>query len=540
VSVQPPTDQPAGSADPSGPGAGPAERAAGGPADAGAPPPERPPRAPSLLDNWVSLAGMIVAASSFFAAVLLIAIDLLGGSQNPYMGILTYLVVPFFLVVGLVLMGVGALLERRRRHRMRPGEVPRWPRLDLNVPRQRRNLVAVSVGTFLFLGLTALGSYRTYAFTESVTFCGKTCHTIMQPEYTAYQESPHARVACVQCHIGPGAGWFVKSKLSGAYQVYATLAHRYPRPVPAPIKNLRPAQETCEQCHWPRKFYGAAERVIHHYLPDERNTPWTVRLLVHIGGGDPTFGPSGGIHWHMNIANRIEYVATDRERQVIPWIRVRDASGKVTVFQSTSNPLTPAQLAAARPRVMDCIDCHNRPTHIYQAPATAVNLAMSTGGIDSTLPWIKREAVAALAEAYPSADAARRGIATRLTAFYDSAYGRSGTGTASRVAAAVAAVQSIYAHNVFPAMKVDWRVYPDNLGHKDFPGCFRCHDGNHTSADGRTIPRDCTVCHTIIAEGAGPAAGTVAPGGLPFRHPVDIGAAWQMMRCSDCHHGTTP
>ncbi len=527
MTAQPPSEPPVV---PPGPGtAGPA-----------GPPAERPPRAPSLLDNWLSLIGIILAASSFFAAVCLIALDAFRGFRNPYMGILTYLVTPGFLVAGLLIIAVGTLWERRRRRRLRPGEVPRYPRLDLNVPRQRNTFVAVAVATFLFLVLTALGSYRTYQFTESVAFCGRTCHTIMLPEYTAYQESPHARVACVQCHIGPGASWFVRSKLSGAYQVYATLAGLYPRPIPAPIKNLRPAQETCEQCHWPRKFYGAAERVLHHYLPDERNSPWTIRMLVSIGGGDPAFGPAGGIHWHMNIDNRVEYVASDSQRQVIPWVRLTDRSGKVTVFQSVSAPLAAAQLRAARPRVMDCIDCHNRPTHIYAAPAAAVNLAMSTGRIDSTLPFVKREAVQALAAPYADAAASQRGIATRLAAFYDSAYVGAAAIAPVRVQGAVAAVQALYAQNIFPEMRVDWRAYPDNLGHKDFPGCFRCHDGDHAAADGRTIRHDCTVCHTIIAQGPGPAAATVAPGGLAFQHPEDIGTAWQVMRCSDCHHGAAP
>jgi nitrate/TMAO reductase-like tetraheme cytochrome c subunit len=502
-----------------------------GPADAA------PAKRPSLLDNWLSLLGIILAASSFFAAVCLIAIDYFRAFKNPYMGILTYLIAPAFLFAGLLLMGIGALWERRRRRRMRPGEIPRYPRLDLNVPHQRHTFVVVSVATFVFLIVTALGAYRTYEFTESVSFCGRTCHTIMRPEYTAYQESPHARVACVQCHIGPGASWFVKSKLSGAYQVYAALVDNYPRPIPSPIKNLRPAQQTCEQCHWPRKFYGAAERVLHHYLPDEPNSPWTIRMLLHIGGGDPTFGPAGGIHWHMNIANRVEYIATDSQRQVIPWVRITDASGHSTVYQSTTDPLPAAQVAAAQPRLMDCIDCHNRPTHIYNAPVNAVNLAMSTGRIDSTIPFIKREAVRALAAPYASAAAARGGIAARLTTFYDSAYHGLPGGTA-RIGRAVAEVQTIYAQNFFPGMKVDWRVYPDNIGHKDFPGCFRCHDGNHASADGQVIRHDCTTCHTIIAQGPGAEQAAVSPAGLEFRHPVDIGGAWRVVLCSDCHHGT--
>ena len=493
-----------------------------------------PEEAPSLLRNWLSTAGIILAASSFFAAACLIAIDSFFGFSNPYLGILTYLVAPAFLVAGLLLISAGALLERRRRRRRRPGEVPRYPRLDLNVPHQRHAFIAASVATFVFLIFTALGSYRTYQFTESVTFCGRTCHTIMRTEYTAYQESPHARVACVQCHIGPGAGWFVKSKLSGVYQVYATIADRYPRPIPAPIKNLRPAQETCEQCHWPRKFYGAAERVLPHYLPDERNSPWTIRLLLKIGGGEPNYGPAGGIHWHMNIANRIEYIATDSQRQVIPWVRLTDARGSTTIYQSTASPLTAAQVAASLRRTMDCIDCHNRPTHIFNAPVTSVNLAISTGRIDSTIPFIKRQAVRALAAPYAGTPVALSGIATALTAFYDSGY----PGVAiPRLRQAIAEVRTIYTHDFFPGMKSDWRSYPDNIGHKNSPGCFRCHDGNHTSADGRTISHDCTACHAIIAQGPGRAPGTITAKGLDFQHPVDIGGAWRAMLCSDCHHG---
>ena len=344
---------------------------------------ERPtgksPGRPSLLENWVSLPGIILAASSFFAAVCLIVIDSFRGFSNPYMGILTYVIAPAFLTAGLALMAGGALWERRRRRRFLPGEIPAYPRIDFNVPHQRRTFITVAVLTFVFLLLTALGSYRTYAFTDSVQFCGLICHTIMKPEYTAYSESPHAHVVCVDCHIGPGATWFVRSKLSGAYQVYATIANKYPRPIPTPVANLRPAQETCEECHWPRKFFGAAERMHQHFLSDEHNSPWTIELLVKIGGGDPTFGPVGGIHWHMNIANRVEYVASDKGRQVIPWVRATDlTTGKVTVYQSSEKPLKPEELAAATPRVMDCIDCHNRPTHIYHTPVESVDLGLST------------------------------------------------------------------------------------------------------------------------------------------------------------------
>ncbi len=493
---------------------------------------------PSLLHNWVSLVGILLAASSGFAVVCLVAIDLFRGFANPYVGILTYVVAPGFLVSALVLIAAGAAWERRRRRRRAPGLVPAYPRIDLNVARQRHALLAVAVTTLGFLLLTALGSYRTYQFTESVAFCGTTCHAIMTPEFTAYHESPHARVACVQCHIGPGATWFVKSKLSGAYQVVATLAGTYPRPIPAPIENLRPARDTCEQCHWPREFLGNVERVRHHYLSDGRNSPWTIRLLVKIGGGDPSFGPVGGIHWHMFLANRIEYIATDRGRQVIPWVRMTDEQGRVTVFQAKDGRLTPAQVAATSPRVMDCVDCHNRPTHIYRAPVDAVDLALSTDRIDRSIPFIKREAVRALTSAYATKETGLRGIATTLARAYRTEHAAFAERHAATLARAIAEVQTIYRQNFFPAMKVDWRAYPDNAGHRDFAGCFRCHDGAHVSADGRTIRHACDTCHTIVAQGPDGRVETRLAG-LPFKHPVDVAGMWRTVGCSQCHDGAT-
>jgi hypothetical protein len=493
--------------------------------------PPSPQKAPSLLENWISLFGMVVAACAFFAVILLMALDFNRGFSSPYMGILTYMVTPGFLVAGLVLITVGALLERRRRRNLAPGEIPRHPRIDLNLPRHRRAFVAVVVVTFIFLVTTGLGTYQAYHFTESVSFCGQACHAVMNPEYTAYQNSPHARVTCVQCHIGPGAGWFVKSKLSGAYQVYATIANVYPKPIPTPIENLRPAQETCEQCHWPQKFFGNAERVNDHFRSDEANTPWTIRLLMKIGGGDPEHGRVGGIHWHMNIANTVEYIHTDTARQVIPWVRITAPDGRVTVFQDESAPLTPEQVDSADVRRMDCIDCHNRPSHIYNAPARAVNVAMSTGRISAALPSIKRNAVALLTAEYDSTSFALAAIDSTLTEQYAD-YTDQAT-----VRQTVTAVQRIYETNFFPEMKVDWRAYPNNLGHTIFPGCYRCHDGKHKAEDGSVISHDCTSCHIIIGQGNGEAAATISPAGLEFEHPVNIGDMWKTVNCAVCHTG---
>ena len=320
---------------------------------------------PSLLANWISIFGTLVSASSLFAVLILIIFDYFAGFGSPYLGILTYIVAPAFLIAGLLLILIGVLRERSKRRKVSPEKIPEHLRIDLNVAHDRHVFVAVMMISFTFLLLTAFGTYQTYHFTESVQFCGLTCHGVMRPEHTAYQNSPHARVSCAQCHIGSGAGWYVRSKLSGAYQVYATLVNKYPRPIPVPVKSLRPAQDTCEQCHWPKKFFGAAERINRHYLSDEHNTRWTVWLLMKIGGGNTAQGPAGGIHWHMNIANKVEYIATDPQRLVIPWVRMIDQNGKVTVYQSADNPLSPEKVTAAAMRVMDCMDCHNRPAHVY-------------------------------------------------------------------------------------------------------------------------------------------------------------------------------
>jgi hypothetical protein len=347
----------------------------------------------------------------------------------------------------------------------------------------------------------------------------------MQPENVAYHNGSHARVACVECHIGSGATWFVKSKMSGSYQVYSVLAHKYSRPIPTPVKSLRPAQDTCEQCHWPSKFVGNLDRTYNYFLPDATNTPYSVRLLLKVGGADPTHGPVGGIHWHMSVANKIEYYASDEGRQKIPYVRMTDAQGVVTEFRANkfTNTVSEAEI-----RRMDCIDCHNRPAHKFATPVDAVNLAISLGKIDRTLPWIKTNAVWVLAQPYTNTDQGLSAIATKLAGHYPGD---------PRIAGAISAVQEIYTNNFFPDMNTDWRSHPSNLGHKDWPGCFRCHDGEHKTADGKRIIKanDCTTCHIILAQGTGAALLDLSAEGKKFIHPGDEIPDGYL--CSDCHNG---
>ena len=495
---------------------------------------------PSLLQNWISAVGLIIAAGSFFAVICLLAIDFFAHFPNPYMGILTYFVAPVFLIAGLTLAVVGVVRERRRRVRLAAGAAAFFPLIDLNKPRHRKALGGIAGFGALFLLLTAIGSYRSYHFTESRQFCGQTCHAVMKPEFTAYQNSPHARVSCTECHIGPGAGWFVRSKLSGTYQVYATLFDKFPRPIPTPIKNLRPAQETCEQCHWPKKFFGSVERENHHFLGDQSNTEWTVRLLMKIGGGDPTEGPVGGIHWHMNIGHRVEYIHTDEQRQVIPWLRVTATDGGVTVYESKDKPLKPEEIAAAPIRRMDCMDCHNRPSHIFRSPDRAVDIAISTGRIDRRIPFIKKQAVEVLAAEYKTTAEALQRIPTLLKAYYEKEHAGFLKENRKLLDDAIAEVLRIYQTNFFPEMKVNWRTYPNDIGHSISIGCFRCHDGKHVSAEGRVVSKECRTCHTIIAQGRGQQLANISADGLEFEHAVDIGDLWKEMNCAECHTGVLP
>jgi nitrate/TMAO reductase-like tetraheme cytochrome c subunit len=490
----------------------------------------------SLIRNPVSLIGAALAATSLATIAFLFFVNFVSVRPSPYIGVLLFMVAPAFLILGLLLILLGLLLERRRRRKGKPGVIPRFPRIDLNLPAQRNAFTFFVSCAAVFVLISAMGSYRSYEFTDSVQFCGQTCHTVMQPEYTTYLQSPHARVECVECHVGPGAGWYVHSKLSGSYQVYAAIFHKYPRPIPTPVANLRPAQQTCEQCHWPRKFYGAQLKVFYHYGDDEKNTPRQIRMLINTGGAQPNTGLPAGIHWHMNIENRITYIATDAQHQVIPWVQSRDMQGRTAVYMAKDSSLTPQQIAKATKHLMDCIDCHDRPSHIFTPPDRSVDDSLLAGRLDRSLPFIKQQGVLALTKSYNTTDEALRGIAADIQRFYSTKYADVYASRGTPIQAAIADIQHIYQSTIFPYMKVDWRTHPNNIGHFYTPGCFRCHDGQHVSSDGKVIPKDCNTCHTVLAQLQSGVPLIKHEEGIPFEHPVDIGDLTQVT-CSDCHDG---
>ncbi len=489
-------------------------------------------RSRMLMRNPISLAGVALAIVSLANIFLFFIIDQIATKPSPYVGILAYMVAPAFFTLGLLLMLVGVLIERRKK----VVSTEFYPRIDLNDKAQRSAVFSFLTFLIVFVTVSAAGSYKAYEFTESVSFCGQLCHTVMSPEYTAYLLSPHARVACADCHVGTGATWFVKSKLSGSRQVFHAVLNTFPRPIPTPIHNLRPAQETCEQCHWPKKFYGGQMKIFNHYANDEKNTLHQVRMLIKTGGGDPTTGAPEGIHWHMNISNKIDYVAADEKRQIIPYIRVEDLQGRVTEYYAKDSTLNKDQIAKADRHHMDCVECHNRPTHIYVPPDQAVDQSLMAHRIDVSLPFIKQEAVTVLAGTYNTTDEAVQGIAKGIEDFYEKKYPDAAKDKQKEIRDAVTEVQAIFKRTTFPEMKLNWQTHPNNLGHYYFSGCFRCHDGQHISADGKVISKDCNQCHTLMGESDGTTSTAAATAPPTFKHPVDIGDLTQV-NCADCHTG---
>jgi nitrate/TMAO reductase-like tetraheme cytochrome c subunit len=451
-----------------------------------------------LGQNRLSQAGVVVTTATGISMVFLWIIEVLqGGHQHPYAGIILFLILPTVFVAGLLLIPAGYLLQRRSdRKEGRAAEPP--PPIDLGSPKFRRVLTFVAIATFANATLVGFASYKGLEVMDSVGFCGEACHTVMAPELAAYKGSPHSRIGCVECHIGAGASWFVKSKLSGTRQVIAVALKTYSTPIPSPVHELRPARETCEQCHWPQRFTGDRVIIKRKYAEDEKNTLLTTVLVMHVGGANAQ--GSVGIHGrHLDSGSRISYTAVDERRQQIATVTYRDDAGKTVEFASTELKPTPAEVSNGETRSMDCVDCHNRPTHAFELPHRGLDREITAGSISRELPFVKKQALELLKVKYTSQEEATRAIADGLAAYYAATYPDLAKAKKAEIEAAVKAVQAVYLRNIFPNMKLDWGYHPNNIGHEDFPGCFRCHAGNHESKDGTSISADCEACHQVLA-----------------------------------------
>jgi nitrate/TMAO reductase-like tetraheme cytochrome c subunit len=443
-----------------------------------------------LTSSWVSMLGAALVTLAGFSWLFVLPLNINGkGVSNPYIGLLIFIAIPIVFFAGLILIPIGIALAKRKVVE------------NLNEVEDRR-LAWRRVGIFFAVMTVANGviasqlSYRAVEHMDTVQFCGQTCH-VMKPEFTAHAAMPpHQAVACAECHIAPGATGWLKAKLNGTSQLVAVVFNTFPRPIESAMEDnkLVSSAETCEQCHQRDTPIGPRLRVIPSYASDQPNTRTETVLLMHIGGGT-----LGGIHGaHLGPGVHIRYAAADKKRQTIPWVEYSNARTNVSRTYLASG--TAAASVRSLPTFdMQCVDCHNRPAHAFELPERAVNQAMALGQIAPSLPFAKKEGLELLKASYASDGEAAQKIPVALSAFYQQKYPDAAAQQGPAIQATGRTLAAIYQDNVFPDLKVTWGTYPNNLGHTDFPGCFRCHDASHMTSDKKTITQDCNVCHQPVA-----------------------------------------
>jgi nitrate/TMAO reductase-like tetraheme cytochrome c subunit len=443
-------------------------------------------------NNPISLAGGAITSASGVTMIGYWLVEILGRpNDNPYLGIIFFLLLPALFVAGLLLIPVGVYL--RRRTLQKAGQIPaEFPKIDFNDRIFRHGVDIVLVATVANLLLVSFASYRGAAYMDSPQFCGQSCH-VMHPEYTAYKISAHSHVDCVECHIGSGAAAYFSAKVNGTKQLLEVTFDRYPTPIESPVKNLRPARYTCEGCHTPARFIGEKLLVKSSFADDEKNTETQTVVVLHLGGQD-SFSHLTGIHGvHLG---HIEYIATDPSRTTIPWVQRQNANGSQTVYAASALGATTPQ---GERRVMDCIDCHNRAAHTFVTAEDAINRAMADGAISPDLPWVHKKGLELLKATYASEAEASTQIPQQLEAFYRGQNPDVLASKSAQIKSASAELVTLYSQNVFPYMKVTWGTHPNHIGHMSYPGCFRCHDGDHVAKDGASITQDCAACHNLLA-----------------------------------------
>jgi hypothetical protein len=456
----------------------------------------------AILRNKAVLAGAILFFLLFPVLLVSTLLDLQGGIENPYFSLLLYLVLGPLLLIAVLLIITGLLFARKWKLREKGSEIYTYEFLkeQLTNPEQskiiRRFVYSATSLVSIFLFLMVIFAHTGHRYTDSVQFCGNFCHTVMEPQFVTHRNSPHSQVRCVACHIGKEAGGLTGAKLSGLKQLYATVTDTYPRPLKPPVENLRPSRDTCEECHRPEKFHGHKLYFLDTFLADEMNSHVQTAMIMKIGSGGHLGRSAHGIHWHTSEQHQLFYTAADSERRQINSIILLGPGGESTTFFREGR----SEVTEGLERLMDCIDCHNRPTHVFRSPEEALDLKLLNGQIPTELPYVKREALVAVTRNYASTRDARAGIAERLQQWYTANYHELTTNRPELLAAAVAGAQQAYEENVFPEMKIGWETYPSCIEHQHGGGCFRCHNDLFKSADGRVISRDCTLCHIILAE----------------------------------------
>lgn len=487
--------------------------------------------------NLPGVFGAALLVASLVTFLFLMLSELGTGQVSPYVGLLNYVLLPVLGALGAVLWWVGVRLRRRRGALAAdsPGEPSRF---DFRKIRTQQHLLLLTGGLAAgLIFLMSLGGVRAVEYTESEVFCGEVCHTVMEPEYVAYRHDAHAQVACVDCHVGEGAGAFVRAKINGMHQVWSVATGGYPRPIPAPVQDIREPSDTCEQCHWPDRDLGTMPLSREYHLTEGFDRPWSLEMSVFVGGGASETGYGGGAHWHTRADQRVEYVALDRQRQQIALVRFTSTDGATIEFRNRDLEFSEDDLASGETLETDCLTCHNRPAHRFPVPVVALNRELRLGRLDAQMPALRPSVLELMGAGYASQDEALRAIAEVLpvaVAEEDSGWAAAHPGEIER---AVEVLQGLFARSRFPYMRADWQAYPDNLGHWFSDGCFRCHAGNMVSAEGDSVSSECSTCHLIRGQGRVGESWRYDPAGLDFVHPPDNEVMAGPVLCSECHDG---
>jgi hypothetical protein len=451
-------------------------------------------RLEALARHPVAIVGALITTASAVVFIALLIAELLGLFENPYSGLVVFIALPAVFFFGLLLIPLGMWLQQRKLQRD-PAAATDWPVIDLGRPHVRRRLLLFTALTAVNVIVLLIAGYGSLHWMESPTFCGQACHTPMEPQFTAWQNGPHAKVACVRCHIAEGAQGFVQAKLAGTRQLAHVITNSVPKPIP-PGAHMAPGgqAQTCQTCHQPHRVVGDPVHVFREFADDEGNTEAETILKMHLGGPE---SEGRSIHWHADPANRVEYVATGPDRQTIIYIKATDAKGQVKEFRAAD--ATDQTISSGVRRTMDCIDCHNSVGHPFAGEATkGVDRTIASGQVSSSLPFVRREGVRLVTAAYPSHEAAATAIDQGLRDFYKT----QSHVDQQAVGHATTALQGLYTRTIFPTMKVTWGAYPDNRGHITSPGCTRCHDDEHKAKDGSAISGDCEYCHKELQKQA--------------------------------------
>ena len=490
---------------------------------------------PAVFYNPLTVAGSVIAVFNLGLMVFLLIVDFLAKRPRPYSDLIILLILPLFILIGIAFIILGIVRQRRRQKTGLPTEEQRLFVLDFNNEKQRRLVVLLSIG-FIFLTLLySFAMFKGYEFVESVPFCGRVCHTVMGPEFRAHAFSYHGEVECSACHVGSGTQYFVLSKLRGTKELYDLLSNTFPRPIPVPVRDLRPSKDTCQTCHGPRYAFTENLQGRKYYLSDTKNTEWEIGLLFKIGAGRVLTDKPPIMHWHYAVARQIEYATADPKREVIPWIRAIGFDGKARIYRAQGGNTSGKEPLPEQKRVMDCIDCHNRIGHEYYPPDRILNVLLSLKLVDPLLPDIKSTAVQALGGNYSSREAARSGIKDAIMEFYQKKYSDVATLKKAELERVIVTLQDLYDRNYDPIMKVSWKNFPSQKGHMYSPGCFRCHDGKHKSDDGAVLSKDCNLCHLLVRKQMEKENKLAVLTEETYPHPVDVGDSYKEMSCSECH-----